>query len=155
MRVLVIADVHGRTGALRQAIEEQPTARQVIFLGDGLRQMEEVAEEYSDREFYMVPGNCDFWSDLPASREETFGGKRFFFTHGHVYQVKYGLLTLDLAARERKADIVLFGHTHCIHEEYADGLTLFNPGSLGNGGTYGYVDVTPGGIMTGVVHLRR
>lgn len=154
MRILVISDVHGRTNALRQAILEQPAARQVIFLGDGLRDMERVAQEFPEREFYMVPGNCDFGTSIPASREETFGGKHFFFTHGHIYKVKYGLYTIDLAARERKADIVLFGHTHRPHEEYADGLTLFNPGSLGEGRTYGYVDVTPGGIMTGVVQLQ-
>ena len=29
-----------------------------------------------------------------------------------------------------------------------------NPGSLGQGGTYGYVDVTPGGVMTNIVSLR-
>lgn len=153
MRILVISDVHGRKNALRQAVEEQPTARQIIFLGDGLRDAECVAAEYPNRDWYMVPGNCDFSADLPTAREETFGGKRFFFTHGHIYRVKYGLYTIDLAARERQADIVLFGHTHRPHEEYADGLTLFNPGSLGEGHTYGYVDVVPGGMMTGIVTL--
>jgi putative phosphoesterase len=87
-------------------------------------------------------------------REETLGGKRFFFTHGHVYDVKYGLYRLDLAAREYQADIALFGHTHVPYEEYADGLYLFNPGSLGHGGTYGYVDVVGGGVVTNVVTLR-
>ena len=37
MRVLVVSDVHGRTGRLYEAIEQQPTANTVIFLGDGLR----------------------------------------------------------------------------------------------------------------------
>ena len=37
VRILVVSDVHGHAGALAQAIEEQPTARTVIFLGDGLR----------------------------------------------------------------------------------------------------------------------
>lgn len=154
MRILAVSDVHGHENALAQALEEQPTARTVIFLGDGLRQAEDAQERYPDRTFYMVPGNCDFGADLPAAREETFGGMRFFFTHGHRYSVKYGLYTLELAARERKADIVLFGHTHEPYEDYSEGLYMLNPGSIADG-SYGYVDIVAGGIVTNVVKLRR
>ncbi len=153
MRILVVSDVHGRERALFQALEEQPTAGVVLFLGDGLRQAEAAQECYPDRTFYLVPGNCDFGSDLLPVRQETLGGKRFYFTHGHIHDVKYGLYRLDLAARQAMADIVLFGHTHQPYEEYADGLYLFNPGSLGYGGTYGYVDIAGGGIRTAVVSL--
>ena len=153
MRILVVSDVHGRSDRLREAILRQPTARHVIFLGDGLRQAEQAAEEFPDRTFYMVPGNCDFGAEGLPVRMETFGGKRFYFTHGHRHDVKYSLYRLDLAARSAEADIVLFGHTHVPYEEYADGLYLFNPGSLGYGGTYGYVDVVGGGIRTAVVEL--
>ncbi|MBQ8683139.1 MAG: YfcE family phosphodiesterase [Clostridia bacterium] len=153
MRILVVSDVHGRMKGLCQAIEAQPTARTVLFLGDGLRQAEDAALQYPDRTFYMVPGNCDFASGLLPVRQETFGGKRFYFTHGHIHDVKYSLYRLELAAREAEAHIVLYGHTHIPHEEYVDGLYLFNPGSLGYGGTYGYVDIAGGGIRTGVVSL--
>ena len=77
MRVLVVSDVHGDLRGLCEAIEQQPTAKVVIFLGDGLRQAEEAADRYPDRAFYMVPGNCDFGSDAIPIRQETFGGKRF------------------------------------------------------------------------------
>ena len=154
MRVLVVSDVHGDFRGLCEAIEQQPTAKVVIFLGDGYRQVEDAADIYPDREFYLVPGNCDFGVDAIPIRQETFGGKRFYFTHGHHHDVKYTLYRLELAAREAEADIVLFGHTHQPYEEYADGLYLFNPGSLRYGRTYGYVDVVGGGIVTAVVELR-
>ena len=153
MRILVVSDVHGNGRALREAIESQPTARRVLFLGDGLRQAEDAAEQFSDRDFYMVPGNCDMAAPGPLTRQETFGGKRFFFTHGHRYDVKYGLYRLELAAREAGADIALFGHTHVPYRDYADGLHLINPGSLGRDGRYAYVDVTGGGIMTVLLKL--
>ena len=153
MRILVVSDVHGQKELFRQAMEAQPTARTVLFLGDGIRQAEDLEEDYPDRTFYMVPGNCDF-STLPKVRQETLGGKRFYFTHGHIHDVKYGLYRIDLAARQAGADIVLFGHTHNPYEEYADGLYLFNPGSLRYGRTYGYVDIVGGGIRTAVVELR-
>ena len=155
MRILVVSDVHGRVGRLYEAIEQQPTAKAVIFLGDGLRQAEDAAERYPDRDFYMVPGNCDFGAGGIPVRQETFGGKRFYFTHGHRHDVKYTLYRLDLAARVAEADVALFGHTHTPYEEYADGLYLLNPGSLGYGGTYGYVDIVGGGVVTNVVTLRR
>jgi len=154
MRVLVVSDVHGKLNLLREAIEAQPTARDVIFLGDGLRQVEDVMDLYPDRTFYTVPGNCDFGAQGIPVRQETFGGKRFYFTHGHLHGVKHGLYRLDLAAREAGADIALFGHTHLAYEEYADGLYLFNPGSLGYDYTYGYVDIVGNGIRTAVVKLR-
>ena len=126
----------------------------MVFLGDGLRQAEEAADRYPDRDFYLVPGNCDFGCGGIPVRQETFGGKRFYFTHGHFHDVKYTLYRLEMAAREAGADIALFGHTHNPCEEYVDGLYLFNPGSLRYGRTYGFVDIEGGGIRTSVVHLR-
>lgn len=154
MRVLVVSDVHGDFRGLCEAIEAQPTAKVVIFLGDGLRQAEDAADLYPDRDFYMVPGNCDFGSDAIPVRQETFGGKRFYFTHGHRHDVKYTLYRLEMAAREAEADIALFGHTHQAYEEYVDGLYLFNPGSLRYDRTYGYVDIVGDSLITAVVELR-
>ena len=154
MRVLVVSDVHGDMRGLCQAIEQQPTAKTVFFLGDGLRQAEDAADLYPDRTFYTVPGNCDFGADGIPIRQETVGGKRFYFTHGHRHDVKYTLYRLEMAAREAEADIALFGHTHNPYEEYVDGLYLFNPGSLRYGRTYGYVDIVGDRLITAVVELR-
>ena len=153
MRILVVSDVHGKLHLLREAIEAQPTARHVIFLGDGLRQVEALMELYPDRTFYTVPGNCDFGAGGVPIRQETFGGKRFYFTHGHLHDVKHTLYRLDMAAREAGADVALFGHTHVPYEEYADGLYLLNPGSLGYDRRYGYVDIVGDGIRTAVVEF--
>ncbi len=156
MRILVVSDIHESETALWAALDEQPTARTVLFLGDGLRRVEQTAERFTEHTFYTVPGNCDFAAMQPKARLEIIGGKRIFFTHGHLYGVKSDPEPLWTAARERGADIVLFGHTHQPMQEYRDGLYILNPGSLGYGGTYGYIDLTPsGGIVTNVVSLRR
>ena len=45
--------------------------------------------------------------------------------------VTFELETIKEEARARKADIVMFGHTHKPHLEYCeDGLVVLNPGSL-------------------------
>ena len=155
MRVLVVSDTHGDEWALRRAVEEQPTARVLLHLGDGAREAADIAERFPALTVYGVRGNCDLGcADVPDRRDEYVEGKHIFMTHGHIYHVKYGLYTLECAARERGANIVLFGHTHTPLTDYADGLHLLNPGSLRYGGTYGFIDIVRGGIVTNIVHAR-
>ncbi len=147
MRILAVSDIHGRNDTLEQVLEKHADIRTVIFLGDGLSGVQEVAERHTDRTFLWVPGNCDHDPLTPAVAMEMLDGKRFFITHGHKYSVKYGLYTIELAARERKADIVLFGHTHQPIADYVDGLYLCNPGSLGYRGDYAIIDASSAGIL--------
>ena len=103
-----------------------------------------------------VRGNCDFDSLLPWEEELSVEGKKIFFTHGYTYQVKMTLYNLECAARDRKADIALYGHTHQAEIEYRDGLYLMNPGSLhGSYGTYGIIDITPAGLVPNIVKNYR
>lgn len=157
MRVLVVSDTHGNIRALRQAIEEQPKARMIIHLGDGVREAQDMADAYPDKDFRLVRGNCD-WGLSGTVNEvgvETVDGHRLFFTHGHHYQVKMGYYSVVCAAREQKADVLLFGHTHEPLTEYDDGLYILNPGSLNYGRhTYGWIDITKAGVVTHIVGLR-
>ncbi len=155
MRILVVSDTHGDGYALQSALWEQPEAKHVFFLGDGAREFEKIAEANPDRTFFGVCGNCDpAFCGLLGNREETVGGRRIFFTHGHLWSVKFGLSRIDYAARERQADIVLFGHTHQPLSLYEDGLYLINPGSLGYNKQYATVDIVPTGIMP-ILHTLR
>ncbi len=153
VRILILSDIHENASALQQVIEKHPDIRTVLFLGDGLRHVEEAAVFYPDRRFLSVPGNCDMAVGRTVDAETVLEGKRLFFTHGHRYRVKYGSEALEAEARRRQADIVLFGHTHIPLERYEDGLYFFNPGSLGYGGTYGTADISPAGIMTSLLRL--
>lgn len=147
MRILAVSDIHGRNDALERVLERHPDIRTVVFLGDGLSGVQDVADRHPDRTFICVAGNCDHAPLSPAVTVEMLGGKRFLITHGHKYNVKYSLYTLELAARERAADIALFGHTHQPLCDYADGLYLCNPGSLGYRGDYAIIDACAAGIL--------
>ena len=153
MRVLVVSDSHGNKAALRRCLAAQPEARTVVFLGDGLREAEDLAMEESGRTFYCVPGNCDFVATSLAVREESFLGVRVLFTHGHLYKVKYGLELLEAEARRRQAGVVLFGHTHQPMVQYDDGIYFVNPGSIGKEGRYAVLDIVPSGVMVNLLHL--
>lgn len=146
MNVLVFSDSHGKQDNIREAMARQispPDA--VIFLGDGLRDVEEM--DFGGAPIYSVCGNCDGMMaslmGVPDEQLIVVGGKGIFITHGHKYHVKSVLTPLILRARELCADIVLFGHTHEGFEmtlgqdndlgiELAKPLYLMNPGSIGS-----------------------
>lgn len=160
MDILVFSDSHGRISGMREAIAAQvrrPDA--VLFLGDGLRDADRLEEENPDIPFYKVRGNCDMYSafehtDAPDERFIELGGIKIFMTHGHLFSVKGGYGRLCTVAGQLGAELVLFGHTHQPISEYivydgkdgmsekTKGFRLFNPGSIGYGGTWGTVTVT-------------
>ena len=94
MRILVISDSHGRTSLIERAIEEQPEAKHIFFLGDCVKDIEDYTFIYSDRTFHIVSGNCDGYSSFKSSDRVNIGGKNIFFTHGHYYSVKSGISKL-------------------------------------------------------------
>ena len=154
MRLLVVSDSHGNESNLRQAVLSQPKAEVVIHLGDGEEDCSRVKSAFPEKMFLQVKGNCDWGSSLPPFGEFTLEGKRIFYTHGHLYGVKSGQYEILRAAREKKADILLYGHTHKAFTDYEDGLYFMNPGSLSYWRpTYGTVDITPQGIVTNVIFL--
>ncbi len=155
MRILVVSDTHGDSDALHQAILSQPKAEIVIHLGDGENDVDSVKPYFPNKMFLQVRGNCDFGSSLPHSEEFLTEGVRIFYTHGHIYNVKWQDDLIRAAARERHADILLYGHTHQAVSAYQDGLYILNPGSLKRiDGSYGFIDITAQGIITNVVQKK-
>ena len=140
MRILVLSDTHGDFNSMLRAVDAQKNAEVIIHCGDGKAQI-----------------NCDFGAKYPDVQNVEVGGKKIFVTHGHLFQVKFTPYNLICAARENKADIVCFGHTHCAMNEYEDGLYIMNPGSChGYCASYGYIDITDkGDIVTNIVRLDR
>lgn len=154
MRILVVSDTHGNEANLKRAVLSQPQAELVIHLGDGEEEANRVKTAFPEKMFLQVRGNCDWGSSLPYTGEYMAQDKKLFFTHGHLFGVKSGLYTVTCAAREQKAQILLFGHTHQALCDYEDGLYLLNPGSLsGWQASFGTVDITPQGIVTNIVKL--
>ena len=95
---------------------------------------------------YRVAGNCDTGYQDPTEGLVPFAGVLFFYTHGHRYQVKWTFSELLETANARGADVALFGHTHVreLQRGVGTAATVFNPGSLRDGGSYGVIEVTDG-----------
>ncbi|MBR2591090.1 MAG: YfcE family phosphodiesterase [Clostridia bacterium] len=154
MKILVISDIHGSVSYTERIIErEKPD--EVIFLGDGYRDIKESAQFYPDIRFHLVGGNCDYYCD-EQERLISLGGKSIFFTHGHRYNVKLerqlNYITLRAHAANLGADIVLFGHTHVPDTVYMNAMIMMNPGAV-MAGQYGIIEIVGDEVKTELKRL--
>ena len=147
MRILVISDSHGAEEKFIKAIDANPSAEAIVFLGDGERDLEYAMAHfgifpYGDKikDVYQVRGNCDFYSRSSDSVIAEIKDTRLFITHGYDQKVKHGLERLAFEAAKKDCVIALFGHTHTRHLSSIGGVTLFNPGSL-RSGSYGIIKI--------------
>ena len=153
MKCLIFSDSHGAVYKMERALNKHPDAEVVFFLGDGLSDADSLAAFDNRKMWIVVRGNCDFRAfflgrEVSKTEEIILEGKRILATHGDIYDVKWGLEKLKSLARSRKADIVLFGHTHLPHEEYVGGdmpFYLFNPGSLSR--SYGILSLSENTVL--------
>lgn len=150
MRILVISDSHGDSLGIRKAVEQQPSAELVVFLGDGERDFDLC---HIEKPCIKVRGNCDWGSQLPAFVVTEEKGYTIYCTHGYAENVKYGDDILKMRARDCGAHIALYGHTHNPVTYYEDGLWIVNPGSLRDG-SYAVVDITKSGVIPILMNVR-
>ena len=145
MKILVFSDSHSELRFMRKAVlAEKPD--QVFHLGDHALDAELLSREFPQLPVACVRGKCDWSSKHPLTRLIPIQGVRFFLCHGHSYHVKESLLSAVYAAKEQRADFLLFGHTHVSFlEQTPDGLTIMNPGCCyGRRPSYGVILVQPG-----------
>ena len=125
-KLLILSDSHGGSDAIARILKaERENIDALIFLGDGLRDLELALTAFDQ---VIV-----------------------FYTHGHMYGVKYDLDTLADAAAARGAQVALFGHTHIPLAETRGRVFLFNPGSCGRcytgADTYGILTLADGKVV--------
>lgn len=126
-KVLVVSDSHGLAMELMELKNRHGhEAGLMIHCGDS----ELFAGDPAIKDFVVVRGNCDMERKFSDEIIKDFAGLRFLVAHGHRYSVKRTLLRLLYRAREAKADVVCFGHSHVLGAEMVDNILFINPGSL-------------------------
>ncbi len=128
MRILVISDSHGRNDDVAGVIDQVGPIDMMIHCGDITRGDQYICT-LAACPVYMVSGNNDQELDLPRERMIDLEGHRIWVVHGHLHRVHRGVDFLREAAREKGADIVMFGHTHRPYIEIDEEMTILNPGS--------------------------
>ena len=144
MKYFIVTDIHGSAYWANEAVKKFTSSQADVMalLGDvynhgprnpfpkdyAPRQVAEILGKVADK-LIVVKGNCDSEVDQMIS-SFTFlgdnvafcGGRRFYFTHGHVYN-KNNLPYLA------KGDVLFYGHFHVSEITEVDGVVCVNVGS--------------------------
>ncbi len=129
-RILIVSDTHGKLRYFKEMLERTGKPDRLIHLGDFEGQQDEIVR-LAGCPVDIVRGNCDYASSgISQDKLIDIGKYRVFLTHGHRYQVNFGLQTLAEEARLRGADIAMYGHTHVPMLHQGKDVTILNPGSL-------------------------
>lgn len=129
MKVLVVSDTHRNEDNLIRILDIEKETDLLIHCGD-VEGAECEIEMYVGCPTIFVAGNNDYFSRLPKEVETMIEGYRVFITHGHQYYVNTNPEYIKKNAKEKAADILIYGHTHRPLIESDDDLIVINPGSL-------------------------
>ena len=129
MRILIISDTHGSHRNLDEVLKREKDIDMLLHLGD-VENDDDYIEAVMDCPVHIVAGNNDYFSYLPREKEIQIGKYKVFMTHGHNYYVSMNTERLRQAARQRGADIVMYGHTHRPKVDASEDVIVVNPGSL-------------------------
>lgn len=129
MKILVVSDSHGKNKHLNTALEKVGDIDLLIHLGD-LEGSDDFINTFVKCRKEMIAGNNDYFTEVPKERLLKLGKYTVFLTHGNHYGVYYGTETLKKAAKDRGADIVLYGHTHVPSIDLTSDVYAVNPGSI-------------------------
>ncbi len=145
MKILVLSDSHGREMNMYDAVyREKPDM--IIHCGDG-EGCEDELKDFAECPVEIVKGNNDFGSNLPDFRVITVEGHTIFVAHGHRFHSMRLEYELAQTAKQKGAELALFGHIHVPVLREVDGVMVANPGSIslprqtGHNPTYLVLDV--------------
>lgn len=151
MRIIVFSDTHRDISPCIKVLGNIIGIDMVLHAGDHLDDAKELCRMFPEFDFEYVPGNCDFSvadSEVVIEAE----GKKIFLTHGHGYSVKTDESYTQLKERAKAlgCDCAVFGHTHISVSDNSGEITLLNPGSIKQSGTYGVIEIENGVLKTAV-----
>ena len=144
MKLLIVSDIHGSgyyADKIKKLVEEEKPDK-LILLGDlyyhgprnpltleyAPKEVADILNSHKDT-ILAVRGNCDAEVDQMISEfkiEENIrleiGGKKFFFTHGHKYNIDFW--------PNEEFDVLVYGHFHTGFIKEKDGKLFVNSGSI-------------------------
>ena len=129
MKILIIGDTHGRDEPFMDVLKEVENFDLLLYTGDS-EGFDIVYDEFSPAPVIRIAGNNDFLTDAPYERTFLLNGFRIFMTHGNRYDLFEGYDRICRMARQKRADILVCGHTHQPVARYEGRLLVLNPGSI-------------------------
>jgi len=156
MKILIFSDSHGKIKHMDKVFKKHMDITTIFFLGDFITDCNGLFG--SDISLYAVPGNCDFSYNSSTEKTLKIEDKRIWLTHGDGLGVKNSYDMLIISAKQRKADICCFGHTHIADSFFKDGIHFINPGSCSYprgrlGASYAVLELTPSEVLVKIIEI--
>lgn len=128
MKVAIISDTHNKIAKVYDNLLDK-NIDIIIHLGDVCDDAM-ILSDLLNVEVINVKGNNDFYvAGGDYEKVIRLSGKNIFITHGHEYNVSYGVDELVKKSKSLNCDMCLYGHTHRYFNEKIDGIWVINPGS--------------------------
>lgn len=127
MKIGLISDTHGNKEQMIRALDTLKETDCILHAGDFYRDALWLQSHYPG-EVIPVTGNGDPEEAGPHERVLKIDGLSILLCHGHRHYLYRGLTHLYYHGLEKKADLVIFGHTH-VPTFFDEGLVIVNPGS--------------------------
>lgn len=126
MQVLIVSDNHGDVGVLNKLVEKyQAQVDYMVHCGDS----EMTSDDLMWGTMTTVRGNTDTSGFKDIEIISTEQGN-IVVAHGHLHQVKQTLDQLVDLAKQNKAEVICYGHTHVMDNTIQEGILVINPGSI-------------------------
>lgn len=154
MKALVFSDSHGVKYKMENAIMEHGDIDLIFFLGDGLRDIDNIKEEFPQKKIVAVKGNCDFGQAGNDVAYKYIEGNTVVITHGHNFDVKLTLKYLEEHTLSVLGNVALYGHTHRAEFHYSPASCVYflNPGSI-SAGSYAVVSFEKGEVTASLLNI--
>lgn len=129
MKIGLISDTHGDVFIAEKAIKAMGDIDLLLHAGDTYLDAK-LLHTMTGVDVVAVKGNTDFNCEAASETILTVENRKIFLTHGHKYNVKFGIDKLYYKALETDSDIVVFGHSHIPIYAKENGIVFINPGSV-------------------------
>lgn len=127
MKIGLISDTHGDFHSILRALELLKAADYILHAGDHYQDARWLATQ-THHPIEAVVGNGDPAAAGPGHQLLKLDNLNILLSHGHIQRVHRNLTNLYYFGLEKKADVVVFGHTH-VPLVLQEGLVIINPGS--------------------------
>lgn len=136
-RWLILSDSHGDEKRVFDILTHWgESITDLLFLGDGAKEIVEAAYIFPEINFQAVIGNNDF--SIKPNGRVTFplenlievGQQKIYMTHGHIASYKEVHNKVSEQAKLQRAEIAFYGHLHIPFSGVINGVHLLNPGSV-------------------------
>lgn len=154
MKALVFSDSHGTVQRMYDAVMLHSEIDTIFFLGDGLRNIEEIEDSFPNKRVLKVCGNCDLNSSESEVAYKYIEGNTIVATHGHKFDVKLTLTYLAKHVKSVLGNTALYGHTHKaeFHYDEVNEIYFLNPGSIATG-SYAVIEFTKYEVTASLLHI--